>query len=95
MINDIAIVIILVLEGIGALISVFLLGRYVESRKIERFYKKYNEMNLKIKRMERYNQYLKNKDGLNNLTEDDIGEGIKRYNQLKLKINIINTVSYF
>lgn len=42
-------------------------------RETARFYKKYNEMNLKIKRLERYSQYLKNKADLNNLTEDDMG----------------------
>lgn len=73
MINDIAIVIILVLVAIGTLIAVFLLGRYVESRKIERFYKKYNEMVLKIKRLERDINYLRNKLGLNNITDDDVG----------------------
>nr|WP_312986106.1 hypothetical protein [Clostridioides sp.] len=73
MINDIAIVIILVLVAIGTLIAVFLLGRYVESRKIEKFYKKYNEMALKIKRLEKDINYFRSKLGLNNLTEDDMG----------------------
>ena len=73
MINDIAIVIILVLVAIGTLIAVFLLGRWVESRKIERFYKKYNEMALKIKRLERDINYFRSKLGLNKLTEDDMG----------------------
>ncbi len=73
MINDIAIVIILVLVAIGTLIAVFLLGRYIESRKIEKFYKKYNEMALKIKRLEKDINYFRSKLGLNNLTEDDIG----------------------
>lgn len=35
-------------------------------RETARFYKKYNEMNLKLKRLERYTQNLKNKAGLNN-----------------------------
>ncbi len=73
MINDIAIVIIIVLVAIGTLIAAFLLGRYVESRKIEKFYKKYNEMVLKIKRLERDINYLRNKLGLNNITDDDVG----------------------
>jgi len=42
-------------------------------RETVRFYKKYNKMNLKIKRLEGYNQYLKNEAGLNNLTDDDMG----------------------
>jgi len=73
MINDIAIVIILVLVAIGTLISVFLLGRWVESRKIERFYKKYNEMALQLKRLQKDIYYFRSKLGLNNLTEDDMG----------------------
>jgi membrane protein DedA with SNARE-associated domain len=70
MINDIAIVIILVLVGIGALISLFLLGRWSGQM---RFYKKYNEIVSKNKRLERDNQYLKEKAGLNNLNDDDMG----------------------
>jgi hypothetical protein len=71
--NDIAIVIILVLVGIGALISVFLLGRYVESRKIERFYKQYNKLVSENKKFKRDNEYFRNQLGLNNLTKDDMG----------------------
>lgn len=70
MINDIAIVIILVLVEIGALISVFLLGRYMESRKIERFYKQYNKLVSDNKKLKRDNQYFRNRLGLNNLTKD-------------------------
>ncbi|WP_027702517.1 hypothetical protein [Metaclostridioides mangenotii] len=70
MINDIAIVIILVLIGVGALISVFLLGRWVGQM---RFYKKYNEIVSKNKRLERDNEYFRSQLGLNNLTEDDMG----------------------
>ena len=73
MINDIAIVIILVLVAIGTLIAAFLLGRYVESRKIEKFYKKYNEMALQIKRLQKDINYFRSKLGLNNLTYDDMG----------------------
>ena len=73
MINDIAIVIILVLVAIGTLIAVFLLGRYVESRKIEKFYKKYNEMALQIKRLEKDINYFRSKLGLNNITVKDMG----------------------
>ncbi|MBH0311945.1 hypothetical protein I7E32_16355 [Alcaligenes faecalis] len=73
MINDIAILIILVLVAIGTLIAVFLLGRYVESRKIEKFYKKYNEMALQIKRLQKDINYFRSKLGLNNLTKDDMG----------------------
>jgi tRNA isopentenyl-2-thiomethyl-A-37 hydroxylase MiaE len=67
--------IILVLIGIGSLIAAFLLGRYVESRKIERFYKKYNEMALQIKRLEKDINYFRIKlaNLINNLTEDDMG----------------------
>jgi hypothetical protein len=71
--NDIAIVIILVLVGIGALISVFLLGRYAESRKIERFYKQYNKLVSENKKFKRDNEYFRNQLGLNNLTKDDMG----------------------
>jgi uncharacterized membrane protein YdjX (TVP38/TMEM64 family) len=70
MINDIAIVIILVLVAIGTLIAVFLLGRYMESRKIERFYKKYNGLVSENKKLKRDNQYFRNRLGLNNLTKD-------------------------
>jgi uncharacterized membrane protein YdjX (TVP38/TMEM64 family) len=73
MINDIAIVIILVLVAIGTLIAVFLLGRYMESRKIERFYKKYNKLVSENKKFKRDNQYFRNRLGLDNLTEDDMG----------------------
>ena len=73
MINDIAIVIILVLVGIGTLIAVFLLGRWVESRKIERFYKQYNKLVSENKKLRRDNEYFRNQLGLNNLTEDDTG----------------------
>jgi len=71
--NDIAIVIILVLVAIGTLIAVFLLGRYMESRKIERFYKQHNKLVSENKKLKRDNQYFRNRLGLNNLTEDDIG----------------------
>jgi hypothetical protein len=62
--------IILVLIGIGALISAFLLGRYMESRKIERFYKKYNGLVSENKKLKRDNEYFRNRLGLNNLTKD-------------------------
>jgi len=71
MINDIAILIILVLVGIGTLISVFLLGHWAGQM---RFYKKYNKMVYKNKRLERDNQYLKEKAGLNNLSDDDLNK---------------------
>lgn len=74
MINDIAIVIILVLVAIGTLIAVFLLGRYVESRKIEKFYKKYNKLVLENKKLKRDNEYFRNRLGLNNLTDDMRGK---------------------
>lgn len=74
MINDIAIVIILVLIGIGALISVFLLGRYMESKKIERFYKQYNKLVSDNKKLKRDNQYFRSRLGLNNLTKDMRGK---------------------
>lgn len=54
-------------------ISIYFLGLYMGKRETVRFYKKYNKMNLKIKRLEGYNQYLKNEAGLNHLTDDDIG----------------------
>ncbi len=54
-------------------ISIYFLGLYMGKRETVRFYKKYNKMNLKIKRLEGYNQYLKNEAGLNNLTDDDMG----------------------
>ena len=73
MINDIAIVIILVLIGIGVIISVFLLGRWVESRKIEKFYKKYNKLVSENKKLKRDNEYFRSQLELNNLTEDDMG----------------------
>ncbi|WP_315169516.1 hypothetical protein [Metaclostridioides mangenotii] len=62
----------LVLVGIGALISVFLLGRWSGQM---RFYKKYNEIVSKNKRLKRDNEYFRSQLGLNNLTEDDMGEG--------------------
>jgi len=52
---------------------IYFLGMYMGKRETARFYKKYNEMNLKLKRLERYSRYLKNKADLNNLTEDDMG----------------------
>ena len=70
MINDIAIVIILVLIGIGTLIAVFLLGRYVESRRIERFYKQHNKLVSENKKLKEDNEYFRNRLGLNNLTKD-------------------------
>jgi len=70
-INDIAILIILVLVGIVTLISAFLLGRWVGQM---RYYKKYNKMVSKNKRLERDNQYLKEKAGLNNLSDDDLNK---------------------
>jgi uncharacterized membrane protein YdjX (TVP38/TMEM64 family) len=73
MINDIAIVIILVLVAIGTLIAVFLLGRYMESRKIERFYKQYNKLVSENKKFKRDNEYFRSRLGLDNLTENDIG----------------------
>lgn len=73
MINDIAIVIILVLVAIGTLIAVFLLGHYVESRKIERFYKQHNKLVSENKKLKRDNQYFLSQLGLNNLTEDVMG----------------------
>ena len=70
MINDIAIVIILVLIGIGALISIFLLGRWVEYRS----HLESNEFSDKVYsrclQLNRKNQYLKSQLGLNNLTDD-------------------------
>ena len=65
--------IILVLIGIGALISAFLLGRYVESRRIEKFYKKYNKLVSENKKLKRDNEYFRSQLGLNNLTKDDMG----------------------
>lgn len=73
MINDIAIVIILVLVAIGTLIAVFLLGRYMESRKIERFYKHHNKLVSENKRLKEDNQYFRSRLGLNNLTKKDMG----------------------
>ncbi|WP_304341681.1 hypothetical protein [Metaclostridioides mangenotii] len=69
--NYIAIEIILVLVGIGALISMFCLGRWAGQMM---FYKKYNEIVSKNKRLERDNQYLKEKAGLNNLSDYDLNE---------------------
>ncbi|GEM_PF-3189554 len=73
MINDIAIVIILVLVAIGTLIAVFLLGRYMESRKIEKFYKQHNKLVSENKKFKRDNEYFRNRLGLNNITDDDMG----------------------
>jgi uncharacterized membrane protein YdjX (TVP38/TMEM64 family) len=73
MINDIAIVIILVLVATGTLIAVFLLVRYVESTKIEKFYKKYNKLVSENKKLKRDNEYFRSQLGLNNLTEDELG----------------------
>ncbi|MCR1953820.1 hypothetical protein NSA24_03095 [Clostridioides mangenotii] len=73
MINDIAIVIILVLVAIGTIIAVFLLGRWVESRKIEKFYKQYNKLVSENKKLKEDNQYFRNRLGLNNLTKKDMG----------------------
>lgn len=52
---------------------IYFLGMYMGKRETARFYKKYNEMNLKLKRLERCTQNLKNKAGLNNSTKDDMG----------------------
>lgn len=73
MINDIAIVTILVLVAIGTLIAVFLLGRYMESRKIERFYKQHNKLASENKRLKEDNQYFRSRLGLNNFTKKDMG----------------------
>ncbi len=71
--NDIAIRIILVLIGIGTLISVFLLGRWVEYRS----HLESNEFSDKVYsrclQLNRRNEYLKSKVGLNKLTKDDMG----------------------
>ncbi|WP_027701807.1 hypothetical protein [Metaclostridioides mangenotii] len=62
--------IILVLVAIGALISAFYLGHRSGQM---RFYKKYNEIVSKNKKLERDNEYFRSQLGLNNLTEDDMG----------------------
>lgn len=70
MINDIAILIILVLVAIGTLIAVFLLGRWVEYRS----HLESNEYSDKVYnrciQLDRENKYLRSKVGLNNLTKD-------------------------
>jgi len=71
--NYIAVSLILVLIGIGTLVSVFLLGRYVESSEIEKFYKKYNKLVSENKKLKSDNEYFRSQLGLNNLTEDDMG----------------------
>ncbi|WP_024622212.1 hypothetical protein [Metaclostridioides mangenotii] len=63
--------ILLVFIGIGALISMFCLGRWSGQM---RFYKKHNEIVSKNKRLKRDNEYFRSQLGLNNLTEDDIGK---------------------
>ncbi|WP_304341105.1 hypothetical protein [Metaclostridioides mangenotii] len=64
----------LVLIGIGALISAFLLGRYIESRRIEKFYKNYNKLVSENKKLKRDNEYFRSRLGLNNLTKDMRGK---------------------
>lgn len=73
MINNISIVIILILVAIGTLIAVFLLGRYMESRKIERFYKQHNKLVSENKRLKEDNEYFRSQLGLNNFTKKDMG----------------------
>lgn len=73
MINDIAIVIILVLVAIGTLISVFLLGRWVEYRSHLESNKLSDEVYCRCIQLNHKNVYLKDRLGLNNLTEDDMG----------------------
>jgi hypothetical protein len=70
MINDIAIVIILVLIGIGALISMFLLGRWVEYKQHLESNKLTDEVYNRCLQLDRENKYLKIRVGLNKLTED-------------------------
>ncbi len=68
--NYIIVSLMLVLVATGTLIAVFLLGRYAESRKIERFYKQHNKLVSENKKLKRDNQYFRNRLGLNNLTKD-------------------------
>ena len=73
MINDIAIVIILVLVAIGTLIAVFLLGSWVEYRSHLESNKLSDEVYNRCIQLNRDNKYLRSKLGLNNLTKDDMG----------------------
>jgi len=73
MINDIAIVIILVLVAIGTLISVFLLGRWVEYRSHLESNKLSDEVYCRCIQWNRENKYLRSKVGLNNLNKKDMG----------------------
>lgn len=73
MINDIAIVIILVLVATGTLIAVFLLGRWVEYRSHLESNRLSDEVYCRCIQLNRENKHLRSQLGLNNLTEDDMG----------------------
>lgn len=68
--NYIAVSLILVLIGIGVLISAFLLGRWVEYRSHLESNKLSDEVYCRCIQLNRDNKYLKSQLGLNNLTDD-------------------------
>ncbi len=68
--NYIAVSLILVLTGIGTLISAFLLGRWVEYKQHLESNKLTDEVYNRCLKLDRENKYLRSKVGLNNLTKD-------------------------
>lgn len=65
--------IILVLIGIGALISMFCLGRWVEYRSHLESNEFSDKVYSKCLQLNHKNAYLKDRLGLNNSTKDDMG----------------------
>ena len=70
MINDIAIVIILVLVAIGTLIAVFLLGRYVEQNKDSKYKDLAKRAIDTCTAIDKENKYLRSRLGLNELDRE-------------------------
>ncbi|GAA0229737.1 hypothetical protein [Metaclostridioides mangenotii] len=70
MINDIAIVIILVLVAIGTLIAVFLLGRWVECKKHSDDKELSDDVFNRCMDLDKENRYLRGRLGLDNLTNE-------------------------
>jgi hypothetical protein len=63
----------LALIGIGALISMFCLGRWVEYRSHLESNKQSDKLYYRCIQLDRENKYLRSKVGLDNLTKDDMG----------------------
>ncbi|WP_315169576.1 hypothetical protein [Metaclostridioides mangenotii] len=65
--------ILLVLVGIGALISAFLLGRYVECKKHSDDKELSDDVFNRCMDLTKENRYLRGRLGLDNLTDDNMG----------------------